>query len=44
MPGTVELAPARKANPSVKEVIVMEGPACLIQAMSRSLFDNFNEL
>ena len=33
--GIDEVEPARKAKPSVTEVIVMDGPAFLIQSLSR---------
>ena len=43
-PSIEELEPAKKAMASVSDVIVIEGPACLMASISRFYFDYFNEV
>ena len=42
--GIEEVEPAKKAKPSVIEVIVIDGPAFLIQSLSRYLVVYYREL
>ena len=43
MTGIGEKAPATKANILVREVIVIEGPACFRAFLIRSSGENFND-
>jgi len=44
MAGIEELDPARNAKASVSDVIVIEGPACLIHSISLSVIGFLREL
>ena len=43
-PSIEELEPAKKAKASVSDVIVIEGPECLMASINRFYFDCFNEV